>query len=74
MPDRKLSFGRHVTLAYEDTLRVLQRMWPAVVVIVVTAIATQTIAFYASGLIPTKLGKGVLLLLTSFANAFIVGP
>lgn len=74
MPNRKLSFGRHFSLAYEDTFRVLPRMWPALVAMVIIMVAVMLLAGLAGRFVGTRLGDAGLDLLSSVAIAYAVAP
>lgn len=74
MPDPKLSFGRHFSLAYEDTFRVLRRMWPALVAMVFIMVAVTLLAGLAGRFVGTRLGDAGLDLLSSVALAYGIAP
>ena len=74
MPDRKLSFGRHFSLAYEDTFRVLPKMWPALVAMVFIMVAVTLLAGLAGRFVGTRLGEAGLDLLSSVAIAYAIAP
>ena len=74
MTNRQPSFGRYFTLAYEDAVRVISRMWPAVLVVVAIIVVTGFLSRLAAGLIGTGLGKGVLDLLFGAAAAYLIAP
>lgn len=74
MPNRKLSFGRHFSLAYEDTFRVLPRMWPALAAMVIIMVAVTLVAGFAGRFVGTRLGEAGLDLLSSVAIAYAIAP
>ena len=74
MPDRKLSLGRHVSLAYEDMFRVLPRMWPALVAMVFVMVGVTLVSGLASRFVGTRLGEAALDLLTAAAVAYAIAP
>lgn len=74
MPDPKLSFGRHFSLAYEDTFRVLPRIWPALVAMVLIMVAVTLVTGFAGRFVGTRLGDAGLDLLSSVAIAYAIAP
>lgn len=74
MQERKLSFGRHFSLAYEDTFRVLRAMWPALVAMSFIMVAVTLVAGLAGRFVGTRLGDAGLDLLSSVALAYGIAP
>ncbi len=74
MPDRKLSIGRLFSLAYEDTRRVLPRMWPALAAMVFLMVGVTLVTGLAGGLVGTRLGDAALDLLSAAAIAYAIAP
>jgi len=72
--DRQPSFGRYFTLAYEDALRVIPRMWPAVLTVVAAVIVMGFLGRLLGNVVTTRLGNGVLGLLVSAATAWVIAP
>lgn len=74
MPDRKLSLGRQFILAYEDTFRVLPRMWPALVAMVFIMVAVTLVTGLVGRFVGTRLGDAALDLLSGAAIAYAIAP
>lgn len=74
MADRKLSFWRYFTLAYEDAARVLRGMWPMVLMVVAAVIILGFVGRLADNFITTRLGQSVLDLLVAAATAYLISP
>ncbi len=74
MADRKLSFWRYFTLAYEDAARVLRGMFPVVLTVVAAVVVLGFLGRLAENFIPTRLGQSVLDLLVAAATAWVISP
>ncbi len=74
MPDRKLSFWRYFTLAYEDAARLLRGLWPVVLTVVAVIVVSGFVGRLADSFITTRLGQSVLDLLLAAAAAYFISP
>jgi hypothetical protein len=72
--DRKLSFWRYFTLAYEDAARVLRGMFPVVLTVVAAVVVLGFLGRLIDGYIPTRLGQSVLDLLVAAGTAYVISP
>jgi hypothetical protein len=72
--DRKLSFWRYFTLAYEDAARVLRGMFPVVLTVVAAIFVLGFLGRLADNIITTRLGQSVLDLLVAAATAWVISP
>jgi len=74
VPDRKLSFWRYFSLAYEDAARVLRGMWPTVLTVVAVVIVLGFLGRLGDNFVGTRLGQSVLDLLVAAATAYVISP
>lgn len=74
MADRKLSFWRYFTLAYEDAIRLLRGMLPVVVTVVAAIFVFGFLGRLADNFVTTRLGQSVLDLLVTAATAYVIAP
>lgn len=74
MADRKLSFWRYFTLAYEDAIRVLRGMWPTVLMVVAAVLILGFVGGQIGNFINTRLGQSVLDLLVAAGTAYLISP
>lgn len=74
MIDRQPSLGRYFTLLYEDLLRVIRSMWPAVLTIAAAIMVVDFLSDIVGGFIATRLGQGVLTVLATAAITWLTAP